>query len=113
MLVGRLEFFTVLALITRKPIMRVAKYRIEMPTIPDVTLSGNTVSPNFKGITDLGLKARKTCRKAHLANTKILTTFNAPPVEPAEAPTIIKMSKIDRDSDGQASKLAVVKPVVV
>ena len=46
-------------------------------------------------------------------NTKSRVTFKAPPVEPAEAPITIKISKADLANDGQTLKSVVTKPVVV
>ncbi len=40
-------------------------------------------------------------------------TFSAPPVEPAEAPIIINISRAALANDGQRLKLVVLKPVVV
>ena len=46
-------------------------------------------------------------------NTKSRVTFKAPPVEPAEAPITIKISKADLANAGQTLKSVVTKPVVV
>ena len=40
-------------------------------------------------------------------------TLMPPPVEPAQAPTNIKITRMARENSGQALKSAVAKPVVV
>ena len=40
-------------------------------------------------------------------------TLRPPPVEPADAPTIIRNARITRENSGQRSKFSVQKPVVV
>ena len=49
----------------------------------------------------------------YLTSTSSLTTFRAPPVEPAEAPMTISTKSSERAKGGQAAKSAVAKPVVV
>ncbi|MBA7671267.1 hypothetical protein ES703_79422 [subsurface metagenome] len=101
------------ALITRKPAIRMTKYKVAVPIILETILSDNALPPTFNGIIALGLKASKIRRWIYFINTRRRVTFNAPPVEPAEAPIIISISKAALANDGQRLKLVVLKPVVV
>ena len=93
--------------------MQMSTYKMRYP-LTARTVSCPTGLPSMR--MTLTVRGRMSLRTSTCAaRTRITSreTFRPPPVEPADAPTIMRNTRITRENSGQRSKFSVPKPVVV
>ena len=77
------------------------------------TSSSTTLPFTRTSCTLLGRRVRRMARRRLFSIRERRITFRPPPVDPAQAPTAIRQSRMALEKAGQTSKSTVEKPVVV